>query len=91
MEDICIRECETNFLFSDADAAYPYYQLSSDFVKGNVVSVSASGLDNPAYLLIEANEDELRFEHINISDVMGQSSIISENNYFNSTLRRYHH
>lgn len=37
-----------------------------NFVKRNVVSVSASGLDNPSYLLIEANEDELRFEHVNI-------------------------
>ena len=39
-----------------------------NLVKGNVVSVSASGLDNPSYLLIEANENELHYEHINISN-----------------------
>lgn len=39
-----------------------------NFVKENVVSVSASGLDNPSYLLIEASEDELRYERINILD-----------------------
>lgn len=27
-----------------------------NFVKGNEVSVSASGLDNPSYLFIEADE-----------------------------------
>ena len=31
-------------------------------------SVFASGLDNPSYLLIEVNEDELRYENINISN-----------------------
>ena len=88
----------THFLFSDANAAYPYYQLSSlkdgtfdkacesedvkkyelvvighchqNFVKGNVVSVSASGLENPSYLFIEANENELSYEHIDILDRM---------------------
>lgn len=86
----------THFLFSDANAAYPYFQLSSlkdgtfdkacesedvkryelvvighchqNFEKGKVVSVSASGLDDPSYLLIEASEDELRYEHMNIVD-----------------------
>ena len=37
-----------------------------NFVKGNVVSVSASGLDGASYLLIEANEDDVSFEHIRI-------------------------
>ncbi len=37
-----------------------------NFVKRNVVSISASGLDDPSYLLIEANEDKLHYEHINI-------------------------
>ena len=36
------------------------------FVKGNVVSVSAAGLEGPSYLLIEANEDAVGFEHISI-------------------------
>lgn len=86
----------THFLFSDANAAYPYFQLSSlkdgtfdkacesedvkryelvvkghchqNFEKRKVVSVSASGLDDPSYLLIEASEDELRYEHMNIVD-----------------------
>ena len=83
-----------HFLFSDVNAAYPYYQLSSlknglfdkaceseelrkyklvvighchqNFVKGRVVSVSASGLEEPSYLFIEAYEDTFRYEHINI-------------------------
>ncbi len=37
-----------------------------NFVKGNVVSVSASGLDGVSYLLIEVNEDIASFEHISI-------------------------
>ena len=37
-----------------------------NFVKGNEVSVSASGLDNPSYLFIEADEGALRYEHIDI-------------------------
>lgn len=37
-----------------------------NFVKGNVVSVSASGLDGASYLLIEANEDDVSFEHIGV-------------------------
>lgn len=37
-----------------------------NFVKGNVVSVSASGLEGASYLLIEANEDDVSFEHISI-------------------------
>ena len=37
-----------------------------NFVKGNVVAVSATGLENPSFLLIEVNEEELHFEHINI-------------------------
>lgn len=37
-----------------------------NFVKGNVVSVSASGLDGASYLLIEDNEDVVSFEHISI-------------------------
>lgn len=37
-----------------------------NFVKGNVVSVSASGLEGASYLLIEDNEDIVNFEYINI-------------------------
>ena len=37
-----------------------------NFVKGNVVSVSASGLEGASFLLIEVNENGIRFEHINI-------------------------
>lgn len=37
-----------------------------NFVKGNVVSVSASGLEGASYLLIEANEDAVSFEHISM-------------------------
>lgn len=36
------------------------------FVKGNVVSVSASGLEDPSFLFIEACEGALHYEHINI-------------------------
>ena len=35
-----------------------------NFVKENVVSVSASGLEGGSYLLIEDNEDGVNFEHI---------------------------
>ena len=70
----------THFLFSDIHAPYPYYPLSSlkngefgkachchqNFVKGNVVAVSASGLEDPSYLLIEADQDAIRYEHIRI-------------------------
>lgn len=38
----------------------------TNFVKGNVVSVSASGLENPSYLLIDDTEDTLSFKHIEI-------------------------
>ena len=37
-----------------------------NFVKGNVVSVSASGLEGASYLMIEVNEDFVSFEHISI-------------------------
>ena len=37
-----------------------------NFVKGNVASVSASGLEEASYLLIEANNDTVSFEHISI-------------------------
>lgn len=37
-----------------------------NFVKGNVVSVSASGLEGASYLLIEDNGDGVSFEHISI-------------------------
>ncbi|MBR3823947.1 MAG: metallophosphoesterase family protein [Lachnospiraceae bacterium] len=84
----------SHFLFSDINAAYPFFQLSDlkngvfdkacesedvtkyelvvighchqNFVKGNVVSVSASGLEGASYLLIEDNGDSVSFEHINI-------------------------
>ncbi len=35
-----------------------------NFVQGNVVSVSASGLDGASYLLIEVSEDAVCYEHI---------------------------
>lgn len=38
------------------------------FVNGNVVSVSASGLKEASYLLIEMNEEAVCFEHIDIGD-----------------------
>ena len=38
-----------------------------NLVKGNVVSVSASELEGVSYLLIEANENTVDFEHISIS------------------------
>ena len=84
----------SHFLFSDPDAPYPFFQLSSlqngvfdkacesedvtkydlvvvghchrNFVKGNVVSVSAAGLEGASYLLIEVDEDAVSFEHVNI-------------------------
>lgn len=37
-----------------------------NFVKGNVVSVSASGLEEASFLIIEVSENELSFEHISI-------------------------
>lgn len=37
-----------------------------NFVKGNVVSVSASGLEGASYLLIDASEDAVSFEHISM-------------------------
>jgi len=37
-----------------------------NFVKGNVVSVSALGLEGASYLLIEVNEDVVSFEHFSI-------------------------
>ena len=37
-----------------------------NFVKGNVVSVSASGLEGASYLLIENNSDGISFEHIGL-------------------------
>ncbi len=84
----------SHFLFSDINAAYPFFQLSDlkngvfdkacesedvtkyelavighchqNFVKGNVVSVSASGLEGASFLLIDDNEDWVNFEHIGI-------------------------
>ena len=35
-----------------------------NLTKGNVVSVSATGLEGASYLLIEANENSIEFEHI---------------------------
>ena len=37
-----------------------------NFVKGNVVSVSASGLEGASYLLIEDTEEAVSFEHISL-------------------------
>lgn len=37
-----------------------------NFVKENVVSVSASGLEGATYLLIEDNEDGVTFKHVNL-------------------------
>ena len=41
-----------------------------NFVKGNVVSVSALGLEGASYLLIGDNEDLVSFEHIRIDNSM---------------------
>lgn len=41
-----------------------------NFVKGNVVSVSALGLEGASYLLIEDNEDLVSFEYIRIDNSM---------------------
>jgi predicted phosphodiesterase len=40
-----------------------------NFVNGNVVSVSASGLEGASYLLIEV-DDNISFEHINIRNLV---------------------
>ena len=40
-----------------------------NFVKGNVVSVSASGLEGASYLIIEVNEDAVSFEHISLQRI----------------------
>ena len=40
-----------------------------NFVKGNVVSVSASGLERASYLLIKV-DDNISFEHINIRNLV---------------------
>ena len=37
-----------------------------NFVNGNVVSVSASGLEGASYLIIEADENAVTYEHISI-------------------------
>lgn len=39
-----------------------------NFVNGNVVSVSASGLEGASYLLIDVKEEAVSFEHINIDE-----------------------
>ena len=40
-----------------------------NFVKSNVVSVSASGLEGGSYLLVEDNEDGVSFEHISMENL----------------------
>ena len=45
-----------------------------NFVKGNVVSVSASGLEGASWLLIDVNEDKADFQHIDI-DCIGKAVI----------------
>ncbi len=37
-----------------------------NFVKGNVVSVSATGLEGASYLLINVDDDSIGFEHVGI-------------------------
>lgn len=37
-----------------------------NFVNGNVVSVSASGLEGASYLIIDADENVVAYEHINV-------------------------
>jgi protein phosphatase len=37
-----------------------------NFVKGNVVSVSAAGLEGASYLMIEVNKDSVDFAHISL-------------------------
>ena len=59
------RACESGYV-KQYDLAVVGH-CHQDFVKGNVVSVSASGLDGASWLLIEVNEDAARFEHISIA------------------------
>lgn len=84
----------SHFLFQDANADYPFLQLSSlkngefdkacesdevkgydllaighshtNFTKGNVVSVSAAGLEGASYLMIEVSGDSISYEHIDM-------------------------
>lgn len=84
----------SHFLFSDINAAYPFFQLSDlengvfdnackseeikafdlvvvghshkNFVKDNVVSVSASGLEGAAYLLVEVSDVGVDFKHFDV-------------------------
>ena len=59
------RACESGYV-KQYDLAVVGH-CHQDFVKGNVVSVSASGLEGASYLLIEVNEDAVDFEHISIA------------------------
>ncbi|MBQ1999855.1 MAG: metallophosphoesterase family protein [Spirochaetales bacterium] len=95
-----VNECNghkihfSHFLFSDINAAYPFFQLSDlkngvfdkackseeikafdlvvvghshqNFVKENVVSVSASGLEGASFLLIEVGETGVDFQHFKV-------------------------
>lgn len=59
-DQACLREDVTKY---DLVAVGHSHQ---NFVKGNVVSVSAAGLEGASYLLIEADEDGVRFAHISL-------------------------
>ena len=59
------RACESGYVKRYELAAVGH--CHENFVKGNVVSVSACGLEGASYLMIEVNEDSVRFEHIGIA------------------------
>lgn len=59
------RACESGYVKQYELAAVGH--CHENFVKGNVVSVSACGLEGASYLMIEVNEDAVRFEHIGIA------------------------
>lgn len=58
------RACESGYV-KQYDLALVGH-CHENFVKGNVVSVSACGLEGASYLMIEVNEDAVSFEHISL-------------------------
>jgi len=59
------RACEEKEIREYALAAVGH--CHRNFMKGNVVSVSAAGLEGASYLLIDAEPDAVRFEHIGLA------------------------
>ena len=59
------RACESGYVKQYELAAVGH--CHENFVKENVVSVSACGLEGASYLMIEVNEDAVRFDHIGIA------------------------